>query len=190
MPNAAEYNDHARTRSSVDARRGFLRRTVATLFGTPLAVGFTALTASVLAWTLGSLRFMFPNVLIEPRTRFKVGLAESFAPGTVETKYKSRYGVWIVHGVYLGQPQIYVLRAVCTHLGCTPIWLEAEQKFKCPCHGSGFTKDGMHVEGPAPRPLERYAVQVALDGQLEVDKSRVFQQELGEWQDPRCYVEV
>jgi len=67
-------------------------------------------------------------------------------------------------------------------------WLEAEQKFKCPCHGSGFYKDGINFEGPAPRPLERYAIRVAEDGQLEVDKSRTFQQELGQWQDPDCYV--
>ena len=52
------------------------------------------------------------------------------------------------------------------------IWLDAEQKFKCPCHGSGFYKDGINFEGPAPRPLERYAIRVAEDGQLEVDKSR------------------
>jgi cytochrome b6-f complex iron-sulfur subunit len=155
-----------------------------------MAIGFTTLTASLLAWTLGSIRFMFPNVLIEPPTRFKVGAIDRFPAGSVETSFKSKHGVWIVHGVYCGQPQIYALRTVCTHLGCTPIWLESEQKFKCPCHGSGFTKEGMHVEGPAPRPLERFAIGVAADGQLEVDKSRIFQQELGEWQDPRCYVET
>jgi cytochrome b6-f complex iron-sulfur subunit len=48
----------------------------------------------------------------------------------------------------------------------------------------------MNDEGPAPRPLERYAIRVAEDGQLEVDKGRVFRQELGEWSDPASYVEV
>ena len=36
-----------------------------------------------------------------------------------------------------------------------PNWLDGEQKFKCPCHGSGFYMTGVNFEGPAPRPLER-----------------------------------
>ena len=60
---------------------------------------------------------------------------------------------------------------MCTHLGCTPRWLVAENKFKCPCHGSGFHKNGINFEGPAPRPLERFKITLAEDGQLVVDKS-------------------
>ena len=89
-----------------------------------------------------------------------------------------------------GKPQIYALRTVCTHLGCTPNWLEGEQKFKCPCHGSGFYKDGINFEGPAPRPLERYAIRVGDDGQIEIDKSKMFQEELGQWDDPASFVTV
>jgi cytochrome b6-f complex iron-sulfur subunit len=139
-------------------------------------------------WTLGLARFMFPNVLREPPTRFKVGFPTDFAPGQVETKFKAQYGLWLVNGEYEGQAQIYALKSVCTHLGCTPNWLEAEQKFKCPCHGSGFYKDGINFEGPAPRPLERYAIGIANDGQLEIDKSRTFQEEMGQWADPTSYV--
>ncbi len=94
-------------------------------------------------------------------------------------KFKAQFGVWVVNGEYNGQRQIFALSTVCTHLGCTPNWLEAEQKFKCPCHGSGFYKDGINFEGPAPRPLERYAIRLADDGQLDVDKSRKFQEENG-----------
>ncbi len=130
---------------------------------------------------LGFARFMFPNVLIEPPSKFKVGFADDFAPGQVQTKFIPQFGVWVVRYEFEGQAIIYALKAVCTHLGCTPSWLEGEQKFKCPCHGSGFYKDGVNFEGPAPRPLERYAITRADDGQLEVDKSRTFQQELGQW---------
>ena len=94
----------------------------------------------------------------------------------------------MVHGVYQGRAQIYALRTVCTHLGCITLWLQSEQKFKCPCHGSGFAKDGINFEGPAPRPLERYAIRIADDGQLEIDRGRIFQQELGQWDDPACCV--
>jgi cytochrome b6-f complex iron-sulfur subunit len=73
-------------------------------------------------------------------------------------------------------------------LGCTPNWLEAEQKFKCPCHGSGFYKDGINFEGPAPRPLERYAISIAASGEVEVDKSVLFFEEKGEWANPTSYI--
>ena len=171
-------------------RRGFFRRLFGALFGSALACGFSLLAATHLLWLLGLARFMFPNIVIEPPTKFKAGRPEDYEPGQVETRFTSRFGVWIVRHEYEGQPQIYALRTYCTHLGCTPNWLDAEQKFKCPCHGSGFSKDGVNFEGPAPRPLERYAIRIAEDGQLEVDKSRVFQQELGQWQNPDCYVSV
>jgi len=171
-------------------RRGFLAASAGLLFGSSLAVGFTSLAVTHLMWLLGSARFMFPNILIEPPTRFKVGFPDSLAPGQVETKFIPQFGVWIVRYEFDGVPMIFALKSVCTHLGCTPNWLEAEQKFKCPCHGSGFYKDGVNFEGPAPRPLERYSVSLADDGQLLVDKSRTFQQELGQWKDGASFVTV
>jgi cytochrome b6-f complex iron-sulfur subunit len=161
------------------------------LFGlSALAVGFTALSASAGVWTLATVRFMFPNILREPPSRFTVGGPDKFPPGQVDEKFKAQFGVWIVNTEYNGTPQIFALKSVCTHLGCTPNWLEAEQKFKCPCHGSGFYKDGINFEGPAPRPLERYAVSIASDGQIEIDKSRTFQEEMGQWKDPSSFVPV
>jgi cytochrome b6-f complex iron-sulfur subunit len=38
--------------------------------------------------------------------------------------------------------------------------------------------------------LERYAIRMADDGQLEVDKSKLFQEELGQWTDPSSFVSV
>ena len=86
--------------------------------------------------------------------------------------------------------EIAAISLVCTHLGCTPNWLEGEQKFKCPCHGSGFYITGINFEGPAPRPLERVGIRLAEDGMLEVDKSVKFQEELGQWSDSKSYEEV
>jgi len=167
-------------------RRGFL--TVA--LGSFLGVGFTALAATSAAWSLGLARFMFPNILTEPPSTFKVGPPSDFPFGAVSDKFKAQFGVWVVNGEYNGQPQVYALKTVCTHLGCTPNWLEAEQKFKCPCHGSGFYKDGINFEGPAPRPLERYAIRISDDGQIEIDKSKKFQEELGQWADPSSFIAV
>jgi cytochrome b6-f complex iron-sulfur subunit len=184
MPARPDYAKPAaqRTKAEIAERRAFL-------FGlSALAVGFTALAATAAAWTLGTARFMFPNIVRLPPSRFPVGKPDAFAPGQVEERFKAQFGIWIVNAEYNGQQQIFALKSVCTHLGCTPNWLEAEQKFKCPCHGSGFYKDGINFEGPAPRPLERYAISIASDGNIMVDKSRIFQEEMGQWKDSSSYV--
>jgi len=152
--------------------------------------GFGLLGGCTALWGLLGARFMFPNILTEPPTVFKVGPPDGFSPDTVYAKLKSQYAVWIVNTIYKGQRQIFALQTVCTHLGCTPNWLDGEQKFKCPCHGSGFYIDGINFEGPAPRPLERYAIRIADDGQLEVDKSKRFQEEMGDWTNPASFVAV
>jgi len=117
-------------------------------------------------------------------TTFKVGYPDDYEVGMVDLRWKEKYGVWIVRVV----EGMYVLSTVCTHLGCTPNWLETEKKFKCPCHGSGFYKTGINFEGPAPRPLERFKISLADDGQVLVDKSKIFQQEKGAWNNPESFL--
>ncbi len=73
----------------------------------------------------------------------------------------------------------YALLAICTHLGCTPNWFSAENKFKCPCHGSGFKRDGTNFEGPAPRPLDRIKLSLSSEGLLVVDKGQIFRMAAG-----------
>lgn len=167
-------------------RRRFFRD----VYRAVLGAGFALLGLAGGVWTLGIARFLVPNVVTEPPQRVKVGYPGDYPRGKVETRFKEQYGLWIVHGPYQGQDQIYALRTVCTHLGCITIWQESERRFKCPCHGSGFSAQGINLEGPAPRPLERFAIRLAEDGQLEVDRSRLFQEELGQWRDPDCYVTV
>ena len=150
---------------------------------------FTAASAGCLAATG---RFMFPNVLNEPPQQFTVGFPAEYGPG-VDERWKDRFGVWIIRtpsDLVHEASGFYALISVCTHLGCTPNWLGAEDKFKCPCHGSGFRPTGINFEGPAPRPLERVRVVMAEDGQIMVDKSRKFQFELGQWGDPEAFLEV
>jgi cytochrome b6-f complex iron-sulfur subunit len=162
-------------------RRFFL----AVLFGSWFAVAWTTLTAALLAMTLGTVRFLFPNVLSEPPSRVKVGFPDQFEEGKVVERFKDQ-NIWVVRH----DGQIYALSTTCTHLGCTPNWLEREEKFKCPCHGSGFKISGINFEGPAPRPLERWAIGVGEDGQLVVDKSKKFQQERGEWTNAESFIKV
>jgi cytochrome b6-f complex iron-sulfur subunit len=187
MPPKPDYAKPKPPAEAAEGRRGFL---IGMLLGSLFGAGWTATSMTFGLWGLGVARFMFPNVLTEPPSKFKVGFPSDFAPGQVETKFIPQFGVWVVNYEYNGQSEIYALRSVCTHLGCTPNWLEGEQKFKCPCHGSGFYKDGINFEGPAPRPLERYAIRIADDGQLEIDKSKIFQEEIGQWSDPASFVAV
>ncbi len=129
-------------------------------------------------------RFFFPRVLFEPSPRFKAGYPQEYTVGEVSTKYKDTNRVWIVREA----TGFYAIFARCTHLGCTPMWLEGEQKFKCPCHGSGFTKEAINYEGPAPRPMERCYITLAEDGQILIDTGRRFRYEEGQWGDEGAYL--
>jgi cytochrome b6-f complex iron-sulfur subunit len=152
-----------------------------------LVTGWIVFTFSSLLATLFYVaRYFFPNVTYESPLQFKAGPPTEFAPGRVDERFKETNGSWLVRND-LG---LYALSTVCTHLGCTPNWLEGEQKFKCPCHGSGFRKTGINFEGPAPRPLERYRIVQADDGQVMVDKSQKFQFEKGEWENPESFLYV
>lgn len=139
--------------------------------------GWVAFFSFCASFLIGSLRFMFPRVLFEPSPVFKAGYPDDYPVGSVSTKWVKEQRVWVVRN----EEGIYAIFAQCTHLGCTPRWLDAENKFKCPCHGSGFTREGVNFEGPAPRPLERVQVTLAEDGQLLINKGIKFLEEKGEW---------
>jgi Rieske Fe-S protein len=47
-----------------------------------------------------------------------------------------------------------IFSPICPHLGCRYSWVDGQNRFICPCHGSEFTNDGAHIAGPAPRGLD------------------------------------
>ena len=151
-----------------------------------LSVGWLAFAAATGGFFTVMIRFLFPNVLFEPPQSFKIGYPEDFEIGKVDLRFKKQYNVWVVRN----DEGMYALSTVCTHLGCTPNWLSTERKFKCPCHGSGFRFSGENFEGPAPRPLERYKIVLAGDGQVIVDKTKSFKYEKGEWDRDESFLYV
>ena len=127
-------------------------------------------TAFLGAWFIAFFRFFLPRTLFEPSTVFKIGYPADFALG-VDTKFQQKYRIWVDRT----PDRLFVIYARCTHLGCTPDWKPSENKFKCPCHGSGYDSEGVNFEGPAPRPMDRAHVQLAPDGQILVDVSKLYQ---------------
>ena len=171
------YPDLEQKKETIMNRKSFL---------TTLSVGWVAFAAATGGFFTVLIRFLFPNVLFEPPQSFKIGFPDDFEQGKVDLRFKKQYNVWIVRD----DEKITALSTVCTHLGCTPNWQETERKFKCPCHGSGFRASGINFEGPAPRPLERFKIGLANDGQIIVDKTKMFKYEKGEWNRPESFLKV
>ncbi len=135
---------------------------------------------------LSFVRFFLPRSITEPSSTFKIGAPGDYALG-VDTKWQQQYRVWVDKT----SDRLFVVYARCTHLGCTPDWKASENKFKCPCHGSGYDSEAINFEGPAPRPMDRAHVELDAEGQIVVDTSRLFQKpkgEVGHFDDPGAYI--
>jgi cytochrome b6-f complex iron-sulfur subunit len=131
-------------------------------------------------------RFFLPRAIFEPSSTFKIGFPGDYALG-VDTKYQQAYRIWVDKT----SDRLFVVYARCTHLGCTPDWKPSENKFKCPCHGSGYDSEAINFEGPAPRPMDRAHVELDAEGQIVVDVSKLYKWPKGErneFNDPGAYI--
>ena len=163
------------------SRRTILRR-----------VGWGAFFTTIALSLAGSIRFFFPRVLFEPPTTFKIGSISDYPSGAVDAhgvisvseQFMENQRVWIVREA----DKVYAIFGKCTHLGCTPKWFADERTFKCPCHGSQYYSNGVNFAGPAPRPMDRYAISTLEDGRILVDKSELFT--VNHFDDPHCFVKV
>ena len=68
------------------------------------------------------------------------------------------------------------LRWKCTHLGCAVPWrpddpsmdkVEAKGRFNCNCHQSIYDRYGQIIQGPAPRPMDLFPLEIQ-DGKIRV----------------------
>jgi Rieske Fe-S protein len=109
---------------------------------------------------------MFPNILYEPPKLYKIGRPRDYPEGV---NFRPDKKIFVIrHG------SIYkVISAVCTHLGCTPRWVEKKNLWECPCHGSVFNEKGVVIAGPAPKPLPWYEVTLGTDNRLIVNENRI-----------------
>jgi len=93
------------------------------------------------------------------------GKVDEFPIGSVSRVLSGRF--YLVRN----QDGFLALWQRCTHLGCTVPWVEAEDQFHCPCHGSLFNVVGEVTGGPAPRPLDFFPV-IIRSGDVWVDTSQ------------------
>jgi cytochrome b6-f complex iron-sulfur subunit len=68
--------------------------------------------------------------------------------------------------------KIQALYRKCVHLGCSVPHCSRSMLFECPCHGSKYRLHGEYFEGPAPRGLDRFPVEI-VDGKVIVDTGKL-----------------
>ena len=149
---------------------------------------WSAIAGSLFVYFLMFLRFFLPRSITEPPTTFRIGAPGDYALG-VDTKWQQQYRIWVTKT----SDRLFVIYARCTHLGCTPDWKASENKFKCPCHGSGYDSEGINFEGPAPRPMDRAHVEIDAEGQIVVNVSRLYEWpkgEKGKFDDKDAYISL
>jgi cytochrome b6-f complex iron-sulfur subunit len=56
--------------------------------------------------------------------------------------------------------EMFILSAVCTHLGCLVSWYRPENRFLCPCHDGQYDINGNVAAGPPPAPLNRLPLKI------------------------------
>jgi menaquinol-cytochrome c reductase iron-sulfur subunit len=124
-------------------------------------------------------------LLVPPRPRKQSGWIDGgdvsqFTPGSpVELTFQqSRLDGWKLVNekktawvVKEADNKIVAFGPQCTHLACAYHWEASDNKFMCPCHGSLFSIDGKVLDGPAPRPLDRYVTKIS-NNRLQIGELR------------------
>jgi cytochrome b6-f complex iron-sulfur subunit len=112
----------------------------------------------------GTFAFLWPRRRgPKVETVFIAGKVTDFKVGEVIPFRKERTFILRTAGGFLA------ISAVCTHLHCIVNWNEMLKKFECPCHGAKFNQNGEVLEGPPPRPLDLYKLQVVA-GNVVIDR--------------------
>jgi cytochrome b6-f complex iron-sulfur subunit len=157
------------------------------------ALGWGSVTLVCGAGAVSTVRFLYPRVLFEPPAYFTIGFPNEFMISDqvdshgvclVLLKWKKSHRIWIV----LEKDKMFAIFAKCTHLGCTPSWYEEDRTFKCPCHGSQFYSNGVNFAGPAPRPMDRFKISMAEDGQIVVHTDTLFTYK--DFDNPYAYLDL
>jgi len=108
----------------------------------------------------GLLRFLNFQTEPIPQTKFDLGLAENYLPGT--QTILSEIPAILIHS----EKEFTAISLICTHLGCTVG--QSSSGFACPCHGSQFDLEGKVLHGPANKNLQVLRIEQTADGHLHL----------------------
>lgn len=132
------------------------------------------------------LDFLYPRNVKGFGAPVPAGNVKDFAKGA-EPKAFSEGQFWIANldpaetrpGGSGGAAGLIALWRKCPHLGCTVPWRQTFNYegdsgwYRCPCHGSTYTKAGIRVFGPAPRSMDTMAITVDASGNITVDTGQI-----------------
>ncbi|MHB8575061.1 MAG: QcrA and Rieske domain-containing protein [Dehalococcoidia bacterium] len=147
---------------------------------------------------LGSfLNFFNPRHIIGFGGIVKIPASQVPKPGDDPKKFFDAKA-WVVnlkpgeggHGAVPGSEKggLIALYQKCPHLGCTVPWRPefdfegVKSWFRCPCHGSTYTRGGVRVFGPAPRSMDTFDLTINADGSLTLNTGKIT---LGDTNDPQ-----
>lgn len=149
-----------------------------------LVAGFWTAAAGLLAAIAGGLGldFLWPKKIVGFGAAVNVSAATVPQPGTDPVRVvEGRF--WLVNipaGTAESPGGLLALYQKCPHLGCTVPWRPdfvfggAKGWFRCPCHGSTYTKEGgVLVAGPAPRSMDTMAITVSPNGDITVETGQI-----------------
>ena len=146
------------------------RRQFLTIIGWGGIVTFTGLSV------YGSIRFMFPTVLYEPPTTFRLNRPESYLMGSTEVFLENAARLFINQDKALkafivrNERGIFALAALCRYEGCTLDPVSDIKMLKCPCCGSLYDLEGNIHRGPSEQTLWRLKIgQEPVSGEIVVD---------------------
>ncbi|MGE5853979.1 MAG: ubiquinol-cytochrome c reductase iron-sulfur subunit [Deltaproteobacteria bacterium] len=146
----------------------------------------TSLTSSssrrnFLNWFLGTTAGAFAISVLYPLSRYLIPpQVEESSSRTVTLSIKAqdmkvnsgqifRFGSQPAILIDTPAGELKAFSATCTHLGCTVQYRSDLSQIWCACHNGHFDLNGKNVEGPPPKPLEEYAVNVKAE-QIVVSK--------------------
>jgi cytochrome b6-f complex iron-sulfur subunit len=147
--------------------------------------GFWGSIAAVAAAIVGGwgIDFLWPKKLTGFGAAIDVKASKIPAPGS-DPIHVAEGRFWLMNVASEGESPggLLAFYQKCPHLGCTVPWRAdfdfggKKGWFRCPCHGSTFTKEGgILVAGPSSRNMDTMAITVKPTGDITVETGQVKQ---------------
>jgi cytochrome b6-f complex iron-sulfur subunit len=121
----------------------------------------TSVGATLAAIVYPIIEFLIPPAIVEAQQNSVVAASvrELKSNSGKIFKFGSKPGIL----VRTATGELRAFSAVCSHLDCTVQYRDDLQHIWCACHNGHYDLNGQNIEGPPPRPLEQYTVDIRGD---------------------------